>query len=141
MYRQLAETISLMSRGMAESKQPEDRKIASGYLAALAPLLAATVLGETILRKLDDIDRLFGHTWLINEEPFSNAMASWRTFRDEYETWVLGGMTVHERLFELGLLDDFELARSGKDTGRMTEILRRIRIDESDIKGIIGGNV
>ncbi|MGH8589228.1 MAG: AMP-binding protein, partial [Gammaproteobacteria bacterium] len=41
MYRILAEAIDCLSRGIRESRRPEDRKLATDYLAALAPLLAS----------------------------------------------------------------------------------------------------
>jgi hypothetical protein len=77
MYRSLAETIDSFSEGLKECNRPEDRKLIGDYLAALAPLLARAVLGEDILKDLPDIDRLFGHTWVIDIKPFKKAFEHW----------------------------------------------------------------
>ncbi len=52
MYRELAKCICALSIGIEKSNSPEDRKIVSDYLAALALLLARAVLGEDILKDL-----------------------------------------------------------------------------------------
>jgi len=70
-----------LERGIRESKRPEDRKLANDYLAALAPLLASAVLGKDILRQLPIVERLLGHTWLIDDAPFCEALSRWRLFR------------------------------------------------------------
>ena len=89
MHRELANTIKLLERGIERSNRPEDRKLAADYLAALAPALASAVLGDDILPRLKDIDRLFGHSWLIDPTPFEDAFNSWRKFRSEYESFSL----------------------------------------------------
>jgi uncharacterized protein (TIGR02246 family) len=104
MYRTLAEIIEGIEQGILQSSRPEDRKLASDYLAALPPLLAGAVLGKDILRQLPVIDRLFGYTWLIDEAPFHEALSKWKVFREEYEKFALSGMTVNERLYALGTL-------------------------------------
>ena len=42
------------------------------------------------------------------------------------------GMTVNERLYVSGQLDDYEQACKRKDRERMTEILRRVEISEPE---------
>ena len=84
MFRGLAETIESFSRAAGESSRPEDRRLAADYLAALAPVLARAVLGQSILDDLAKIERLFGNTWLIDQAPFEDAFARWRSFKEEY---------------------------------------------------------
>ena len=48
----------------------------------------------------------------------------------------LSGMTVNERLWESGLMDEFDRAQK-KDKMRAKEILRWLRVDESSIKKIV----
>ena len=48
----------------------------------------------------------------------------------------LSGMTVNERLWESGLMDEFDRAQK-KDKMRAREILRWLRVDESSIKKIV----
>ena len=107
------------------------------YLAALAPLLARATLGESILADLGAIERLFGHTWLIDPAPFEEALAAWRTFKAEYEKRSVAGMTVNERLHALGLLEAFDQARASRDAAMMTSLLRRAHVDEPSIRQIL----
>ena len=48
----------------------------------------------------------------------------------------LSGMTVNERLWESGLMDEFDRAKK-KDKMRAREILRWLRVDESSIEKIV----
>jgi hypothetical protein len=79
--QRLAEAIALFAKGIGESNRPEDRILAERYLAALAPLLAAAVLGEDISDHVREIERLFGNTWLVDDTPFQLAFQRWREFR------------------------------------------------------------
>ncbi len=101
MHRELANTIKLFEQGLERSNRPEDRKVVADYLAALGPILALAVLGEDVLARLLNIERLFGNTWVVDAEPFEEAFSSWRRFKDDYEKFALGGMTVKERLYAL----------------------------------------
>jgi hypothetical protein len=138
-HRTLAETIDAFARGIRASSRPEDRKLASDYLAALAPLLAATVLGRDVLAQLPQIDRLFGHTWLHDGELFRDAFAKWTTFKAEYLPFALGSMTVNERLSAMGTLESFDRALETRDADQVSELLRAVYVDEASIKQIIAG--
>lgn len=46
----------------------------------------------------------------------------------------LSGMTVNERLFTLGLLDQFETARSGWDTMSLDRIFELIGLRNYDVE-------
>jgi hypothetical protein len=48
----------------------------------------------------------------------------------------LSGMTVNERLWESGLMDEFDRAKN-KDKTRAKEILRWLRVDEPSIQKIV----
>jgi len=85
MHSELANTILLFQKGIEVSNRPEDRTLASSYLAALAPLLASAVRGEDILIGLSSLERTFGNTWIIDDEPFKEAFLSWQRFMSEYE--------------------------------------------------------
>jgi hypothetical protein len=139
MHRALAETIESFSRGIERSRRPEDRKLAADYLAALAPLLARATLGETILKDLQAIDRLFGHTWIIDPAPFEDAFEKWRTFKSEYERWAVSGMTVNERLHALGLLTAFEEACQSHNADKAKDLLTQAHVDEPSIRQILAG--
>lgn len=137
MHRSLALAIESFETGLAASRRPEDRVLVERYLAALAKLLAQATLGNDVLRRLDDFERLLGHTHLVDPGPFAEALAHWKAFRDEYENFVLGSMTVSERLAALALYDAYGQALRRRDLGAMTTILRRARVDEASIQGIL----
>jgi hypothetical protein len=47
------------------------------------------------------------------------------------------GMTVNERLFVGGLMDDFDKAIEEKDPAKMIEVLSQIDIGDSNIRTIL----
>jgi hypothetical protein len=49
----------------------------------------------------------------------------------------LMGMTTNERLFESGLMNDFDQAAEGHGYGRMRSILRSVFVDSSSIELIV----
>ena len=137
MHRTLAETIECFSRGLTRSTRPEDRKLATDYLAAMAPLLARATLGESILTDLAAIDRLFGQSWMIDAEPFGEAFEKWRVFKSEYTQWVVSGMTINERLHAMGTLDAYDAARRSSDHHTVRELLLAAHVDEASIQRIL----
>ncbi len=137
MHRKLAECIKALDQGIGKSNRPEDRKLASDYLAALAPLLAQATLGEDILRDLNTIERMFGNSWIFDNVPFEEAFSIWRKFRQEYERFSLGAMTVNERLFALKLDDEFQAACNSGDENRVRDILERAQVDKESITRIV----
>jgi hypothetical protein len=80
----LANCVIAFEAGLSECNRPEDRTIISSYLTMLAPLLAKVTIGSNVLNELQSIDRMFGHTWLIDEKPFLTAFGYWQQFKDEY---------------------------------------------------------
>jgi hypothetical protein len=49
----------------------------------------------------------------------------------------LANMTVNERLFVCGLLQDFDLAVRSQDRARVSKILKSVKVDELSIKKIV----
>jgi hypothetical protein len=137
MYRTLAEVVEGIERGIRDSQRPEDRTLAKEYLAVLAPLLAAAVLGKDILGELPKVERLLGQTWLIDDSPFREALSKWRLFREEYERFALSGMTVNERLFALGTLEAFDAARTAGNAAEVRRLLEQAYVDEPSIGRVI----
>ena len=137
MHRGLAETIRLFEAGLQNCHQAEDRQTVARYLAELGSILAAAVLGKDILSRLAATERLFGQSWLVDQEPFEAAFVKWREFKTEYEEFAVRGMTVNERLHAFSLLDDYDRAVASGDSRAARRILETVKLDEQSIDRII----
>jgi hypothetical protein len=137
-HRALAESICHFEAGLEACKRPEDRALVQRYLAALAPILGAAVLGRDILQRLQPVERLFGNSWLIDQAPFESAFAKWREFRCEYEAFASRGMTINERLHAFSLSEAYDHAVSTGDRDAVRTILKKVYVDDDAISRIIG---
>ena len=137
MYRALAETVELFEAGLASCHRSEDRAVVDNYLAALAPILAGAVLGKDVLARIKQVERLFGQTWLIDQSPFEPALSKWREFRQEYERFVVRGMTVNERLHAFSLLESYDQAEANKNIKEIERILKAVHVDDDSIENIV----
>jgi hypothetical protein len=137
MYRTLAEALDSLDRGTRVSTHPEDRKLVTEYLAALAPLLARSVLGQDILGDLPSIERLLGHTWLIDQSPFDDGLLKLREFIARYTRFALTAMPVNERLLTLGTLETFDSARAAGDLREVQKLLEDAYVDAESVQNIL----
>lgn len=135
----LARCILAFEAGLADCRHADDRSRVAAYLAALAAVLARATLGEDILGDIQRTERLPGNTWLVDLQPFQSALDHWRQFRDEYERFALGGMTVNERLCAIGLMETYEVAVADGDRQAMRRLLERVYVDEASIRRILDG--
>lgn len=133
----LAKCIIEFTEGISNCHHPEDRALIERYLASLATILAKVTIGEVILDDLQQIERLIGNTWLKDDQPFKDALYSWRKVKTEYERLALAGMTVNERLSALNLLSDFEAATLKGDKKLMKVLLERVYLDIASIQQIV----
>lgn len=138
MHRSLALAIQSFRAGLDSCRRAEDRLLVERYLAELGPILAGAILGESVLARIPPMERLLGNSCLLDKTPFVDALKHWQSFREEYESFVLGPMTVNERLFALSLSEAYDVADQRRDLPLMTSILRRARIDEDSIRAILG---
>lgn len=129
-----------LQHGIELSTRPDDRKLASEYMAAMAPVLASAVLGNDLLSAIKAIDRLFGQTWITDAEPFRDAFDKWAAFKNEYRQFAFSGMTTNERLFADDTLDAFDHARETRNVAKMKQILRDVYLDEGSIQMIVTEN-
>lgn len=135
----LARCILAFEAGLADCRHAEDRARVAAYLAALASMLAKATLGEDILEDIQRTERMLGNTWLAEVQPFQSALDHWRQFRDEYERFALGGMTVNERLCAIGLMPAYQTAVADADSQAMRRLLERVYVDEGSIRRILDG--
>ena len=138
MHDTLAKSILAFEAGLEVCNQPEDRVLVRKYMAALGPVLAKVAIGQDVIADLTSIERLFGNSWIVDDKPFQNAFKLWRQFKDEYERFALGAMTVNERLSAMGLLQEFDAATASGDAEKMRQILMRIYVDSESIEKITG---
>ena len=137
MHDTLAKSILAFEIGLEVCDRPEDRVLVRKYMAVLAAVLAKATLGQDVIEDLTSIERLFGNSWIVDDRPFQNAFNLWRQFKDEYERFALGAMTVNERLLAMGLLQEFDAATTSGDAEKMRQILMRIYVDSESIDKII----
>jgi len=133
----LANCILKIEHGVRHSNRPEDRLLGEKLLAYLAPVLASAELSQVDFDQLKGFERLIGHSFLIDPKPFGTFYDDWKAYKEQCERMLCGGMTVNERLFSLGLLDDFESCEANRDWTKMEQILRQAHIDVKNIEAII----
>jgi hypothetical protein len=119
-----------------ETHEAEDRSIYGRYLSQAAIILAKVVQGRSIGDDVATMERLFGDTWLKDDTSYSRAYSAWDRFK-ELLVKSIHGMTVNERLFNLGLLDEFDVAVRKRDKMRLRAILAKCFLNEQNIEAII----
>lgn len=136
-HRALAEAIEFFRSGLEKCTRSEDRALIERYLTALGPVLSGAVLGKDVLERVRQVERLFGQTWLIDPGPFAPAVAKWGEFAQEYQRFVVRGMTVNERLHAFSLSEDYERAIVNRDAEAVREILNTVHVDDQSIEKIL----
>ncbi len=69
---------------------------------------------------------------LVNQEPEKWELAEYDSKHGFYDA-----MTVNERLFASGLMDDFDLAMAVKETDQVREILLEVEVPDESIEAIV----
>lgn len=83
MHQELAAIVLAFESGVSNSRRPDDRALVEReYFAALAPMLAAAVVGRDVTDRLKAFERVLGHTWIVDPEPFREALEQWRALRE-----------------------------------------------------------
>jgi hypothetical protein len=100
-------------------------------------LLAAAVLGRQLTQELAATDQMLRDSGFADLEFFRTPFRQWQAFRSEYEKWVVGLMTVNERLFAFGLLGSFDDACRAADFVAVASLLKRVHVDEVAVARIV----
>jgi hypothetical protein len=132
----LSRFITETKRLSDETHEAEDRRIYEMYLGNAGVILAKVAQDLGIGDDIDRMERLFGNTWLKDENAYARVYGFW----DEFKSLLIQsihGMTVNERLFTLGLSDEFDRAVENKDEARLRAILSKCFIDKEGIQTII----
>jgi len=114
----------------------EDRPIYEKLLAQSAKLIAKLINKQPIGDDIASMERLFGNTWFKDTTSYSKAYGAWDRFKELFSRSI-HGMTVNERLFNLGLLNEFDAAVAKKDKARLRAVLFKCFLDEENIQAII----
>lgn len=114
----------------------EDRLIYERFLSYSAIILSKLVKEQPIGDDISTMEKLFGNTWLKDKESYSKAYTAWDKFKELFVRSI-HGMTVNERLFNLGSLEDFDAAVEQKDEPKIRAVLFKCFLDEKDIEVII----
>lgn len=132
----LADFIAEVERLNAATNQAEDRQIYHMYLAKVAIILAKVIRDEPIGDDIASMERLFGNTWLKDDQSYRQAYSTWDQFKGLL-IQSLQGMTVNERLFNLGLFDQFDNAVARSDKTQLRAILFKCFLGQDNIEAII----
>ncbi len=132
----LADFIAEVERLNAATRQAEDRQIYDMYLSRVAIIIAKVIRDESIGDDIASMERLFGNTWLKDEQSYRKAYSTWDRFKGLL-IQSLHGMTVNERLYHLGLFDQFDNAVARGDKAQLRAILFKCFLEQDNIEAII----
>jgi len=132
----LADFIAEVQRLNAETHEAEDRSIYAMYLSNVAIVLSKVIREEPIGDDVSSMEKLFGNTWLKDQQAYREAYSNWDRFKGLL-VQSLQGMTVNERLFGLGLLDQFDDAVARGDEPLLRAILYKCFLEQDNVETII----
>lgn len=73
---------------------------------------------QTVEKLSITIDRYIGHSWIEDNDSHRRIFNLWSSFRDNVISGI-GGMTMNERLYCFGLIDDFDACQNEKSKLRI----------------------
>ena len=132
----LSRFILEVQRLLIETHEANDRHIYDMYLAQAGVILAKVIQSQGIGTDIDSMERLFGNTWLKDDKAYARAYSAWDEFK-ALLTQSIHGMTVNERLFTLGLIDEFDKAIESKSKESMQNVLSKCFLTPDNIQAII----
>jgi len=132
----LARFILELERLTKSTHYAEDRHLYETFLANVSIIIARVVQEEPIGDDIASMDWLFGHTWFRDKDAYGRAYSQWDIFKGLL-TQSIHGMTVNERLFVLGLLDEFDDAVACGNEPQLRKILSKCFLGEENIEAIV----
>ncbi len=136
----MAEFILEIESLARKTNYAEDIPIYERFLSYSAIIISKLVKAQPIGDDISTMEKLFGNSWLKDNASYSKAYQAWDKFKELFVRSI-HGMTVNERLFNLGLLDDFDAAVAKKDESRIRAVLYKCFLDEKNIKDIISSEL
>lgn len=132
----LAEFISVVQGLAKETNEAEDRRIYNSYLSNISVILSKVIKDQPVGNDIISMERLFGNTWLKDGDAYSKAYSAWDDFK-RLVTQSIHGMTVNERLFVLGLFDEFDSACKKKSRCEMERVLSKCFLTHENLQAIV----
>lgn len=132
----LAEFVSVVHDLAEKTHEAEDRRIYDLYLSSVSVILEKVIHDKPIENDISSMERLFGNTWLQDGDAYLKAYSAWNDFKSLF-TQSIHGMTVNERLFVLGLLDEFDSASKRKSRCKMEQVLSKCFLTTENVQAII----
>lgn len=77
----LADFIAEAGHLNAMTRRAEDRQIYDKYLSRVTIIPARVIRDETIGDNIASMERLFGNTWLKDEQSYQKLYSSWERFK------------------------------------------------------------
>lgn len=134
--RLLDSLVALVEEELLSCQNDDDEKTLRLYLRAMSDLRDAVAAYGTLGHRREAIERLLGHTWLVDAELHERLHAQWQSVVDELRA-TLSAMTVNERLSEIGLLEEFDDAIRRAHRSDATRCLRAVFLDDANINAIL----
>ena len=132
----LSRFILTMEQLADSTSEAEDKPLYEKFLSEATIIIAKVEQGRPIGNDVAAMERRFGHTWFKDKNAYNLIYSEWDTFKGLLRQSI-HGMTVNERLFHLGLLDEFDSAVSVGDEPLLRAILFKCFLDNDNIEAII----
>jgi hypothetical protein len=131
--KSLDEALSNFRHWLKKVELEDDRKFIARLVEALERVKASLGLYGTMKHQISSFEKLISDTWMNDQGAFDSIYDSWKAFKNRYASYI-GGMTVNERLCEMGLMDDFEQTES---RAKLESVLREVFLTHENIEAII----
>ena len=132
----LARFVLEMERQADFTHEAEDRPLYNRFLAIAAVIIAKIEQEQPIGGDISTTERLFGNTWFRDKEAYTRIYTEWDIFKGLF-TQSIHGMTVNERLFTLGLFEEFDRAVAKQDVPHMRAVLSKCILGDDNVEAII----
>jgi hypothetical protein len=137
MKAKIKDVISVFKRCRRQAEHPNDRLLLDKQIKALKGIRDSLSDTGTMRYQLVSFEKLLCDPWINNRTIFDEIYTAWDNFRAAYASEI-GGMTVNERLWVLGLMDDYE--DSFGNPTQMRSVLLAAFLSEENIDALIHKN-
>lgn len=130
-------TIIVFKEYRQQVEDSDDRALLDRLIAALKGIRDTLGVYGKMRYQMVSFEKLLCDPWMRDQFVFEKIYASWDDFRKAFALEI-GGMTVNERLYYFGLMDDYD--RSCGNPEEMRTVLSAAFLSEDNIEAIIRKN-